>query len=80
VNATAATASIVADPRVAGLGKLYICAIKDVCSRKIVGYAIDARMTSHLADAALRTAIARRAPAGTVVVHSDRGGQFRSHR
>jgi putative transposase len=61
-------------------GKLYICAVKDVCSRKIVGYAIDARMTSHLADAALRTAIARRAPAGTVVVHSDRGGQFRSHR
>ena len=63
-----------------GEGKLYICAVKDVCSRKIVGYAIDARMTSHLADAALRNAIARRAPAGTVVVHSDRGGQFRSHR
>jgi putative transposase len=37
-------------------------------------------MTSHLADAALRTAIARRSPAGTVVVHSDRGGQFRSKR
>jgi putative transposase len=63
-----------------GEGKLYICAVKDVCSRKIVGYAIGPRMTSHLADAALRTAIARRAPAGTVVVHSDRGGQFRLHR
>jgi putative transposase len=63
-----------------GEGKLYICAVKDVCSRKIVGYAIGPRMTSHLADAALRTAIARRSPAGTVVVHSDRGGQFRSHR
>jgi putative transposase len=63
-----------------GEGKLYICAVKDVCSRKIVGYAIGPRMTSHLADAALRTAIARRAPTGTVVVHSDRGGQFRSHR
>ena len=61
-------------------GKLYICAVKDVCSRRIVGYAIDARMTSHLADAALRTAIARRAPTSAVVVHSDRGGQFRSHR
>jgi putative transposase len=61
-------------------GKLYICAVKDVCSRKIVGYAIGPRMTSHLADAALRTAIARRSPTGTVVVHSDRGGQFRSHR
>jgi putative transposase len=56
-------------------GKLYICAVKDVCSRKIVGYAIGPRMTSQLADAALRTAIARRRPTGTVVVHSDRGGQ-----
>jgi putative transposase len=63
-----------------GEGKLYICAVKDVCSRRIVGYAIDARMTSQLADAALRTAIARRSPTGTVIVHSDRGGQFRSHR
>jgi putative transposase len=63
-----------------GEGKLYICAVKDVCSRRIVGYAIGPRMTSHLADAALRTAIARRAPTGTVVVHSDRGGQFRSKR
>ena len=61
-----------------GEGKLYICAVKDVCSRRIVGYAIDARMTSQLADAALRTAIARRRPTGTLVVHSDRGGQFRS--
>jgi putative transposase len=61
-------------------GKLYICAVKDVCSRRIVGYAIDSRMTSQLADAALRTAIARRQPTGTLVVHSDRGGQFRSRR
>jgi putative transposase len=61
-----------------GEGKLYICAVKDVCSTRIVGYAIDPAMTSHLADAALRTAIARRSPTGTVVVHSDRGGQFRS--
>jgi putative transposase len=61
-------------------GKLYICAVKDVCSRRIVGYAIGPRMTSQLADAALRTAIARRRPTGTVVVHSDRGGQFRSRR
>ena len=61
-------------------GKLYLCAVKDVCSRRIVGYAIGPRMTSQLADAALRTAIARRSPTGTVVVHSDRGGQFCSRR
>ena len=49
-------------------------------SRKIVGYAIGPRMTSQLADAALRTAIARRRPTGTVVVDSDRGGQVQSRR
>lgn len=59
-------------------GKVYCCAIKDVCSNRIVGYAISDRMTAQLATAALRTAIARRQPVGTVVVHSDRGSQFRS--
>ena len=56
-------------------GKVYCCAIKDVCSNRIVGYAIADRMTAQLATTALRTAIARRQPAGTVVVHSDRGSQ-----
>ena len=59
-------------------GKLYCCAIKDVFSNRIVGYSIDERMTAQLAVSALRAAIARRQPAGTVVVHSDRGGQFRA--
>ncbi len=35
-------------------------------------------MTAQLAVSALRSAIARRQPCGTVVVHSDRGSQFRS--
>ena len=59
-------------------GKLYCCAIKDVFSNRIVGYSIGERMTAQLATTALRTAIARRQPTRTVVVHSDRGGQFRS--
>jgi putative transposase len=59
-------------------GKLYLCAIKDVHSGRIVGYSIDDRMKASLAVAALRNAIARRSPAGTVV-HSDRGSQFRSN-
>jgi transposase InsO family protein len=59
-------------------GKLYVCSIKDLCSNRIVGWAIDERMTKQLAVAALRMAIARREPVGTVVVHSDRGSQFRS--
>jgi len=63
-----------------GEGKLYLCAIKDACSRRIVGYSIDSRMPASLAVTALRTAIARRAPAAGLLVHSDRGSQFRSRK
>jgi putative transposase len=35
-------------------GKLYLCAIKDACSNRIVGYSINERMTSQLAIAHLR--------------------------
>jgi putative transposase len=61
-----------------GEGKLYLCAIKDVYSNRIVGYSMDSRMTASLAVSALRNAIALRSPAGTAVVHSGRGAQFRS--
>ncbi len=53
-------------------GKLYLCAIKDVYSNRIVGYSIDSRMKSSLAVAALNNAVALRSPAATIV-HSDRG-------
>ncbi|WP_085984754.1 IS3 family transposase [Modestobacter italicus] len=59
-------------------GKLYLCAVKDACSKRIVGYSIDARMTSELAVNALANALALRSGVGTIV-HSDRGSQFRSH-
>jgi hypothetical protein len=55
-------------------GKLYLCAIKDAFSNRIVGYSIDARMTSALAVAALQMALALRGAVG-VIVHSDRAGQ-----
>jgi putative transposase len=59
-------------------GKLYLCAVKDACSKRIVGYSIDSRMTSELAVNALRNALALRGGVATIV-HSDRGSQFRSH-
>lgn len=62
-----------------GEGRLYLCAVKDVFSNRIVGYSIADRMTADLAVAALRMAIQRRHPVGTTV-HSDRGSQFRSRR
>ncbi|WP_328999492.1 IS3 family transposase [Kribbella sp. NBC_00709] len=59
-------------------GKLYLCAIKDVYSNRIVGYSIDSRMKASLAVTALRNAVALRTPAAGLIVHSDRGSQFRS--
>ncbi len=41
-------------------GKLYLCAIKDVFSNRIVGYCMDSRMKSRLATTALTNAVARR--------------------
>ena len=62
----------------AGEGKVYCCAVKDLFSNRIVGYAVSERMTADLAVAALRAAIARRRPTGVVIVHADRGAQFRA--
>jgi len=62
-----------------GEGKLYLCAVKDLHSNRIVGYSIDSRMTASLAVAALRNAIALRGRPQGVTVHSDRGSQFRSN-
>ena len=65
-------------------GKLYLCAVKDVYSNRIVGYSIDSRMKSRLAVEALNNAVARRQQAGGdvagCVLHTDRGSQFRSRK
>lgn len=63
-----------------GEGKLYLCAIKDVYSNRIVGYSIDSRMKSRLAVNALNSAVARRGEVADCIVHSDRGSQFRSRK
>lgn len=60
-----------------GEGKLYLCTFKDLWSNRIVGYSIADRMTANLAVVALRNAHLRRDCAG-VIVHTDRGSQFRS--
>ncbi|MEU8295656.1 IS3 family transposase [Streptomyces pseudogriseolus] len=63
-----------------GEGKLYLCAVKDAFSGRIVGYSIDARMKSSLAVKALESAVARRGRVAGCTVHSDRGSQFRSRK
>ena len=67
-----------------GEGKLYLCAVKDIYSNRIIGYSIDSRMKSRLAVAALNNAVGRRRAEGAEVagclLHSDRGSQFRSRK
>ncbi|MBM7501521.1 transposase InsO family protein [Brachybacterium muris] len=61
-----------------GEGKLYLCAIKDVFSGRIVGYSISDRMKARLAVNALDNAVIRRRDVAGCIVHSDRGSQFRA--
>jgi putative transposase len=61
-------------------GKLYLCAIKDVFSNRIVGYCMDSRMKSRLATTALHHAVARRGAVAGCILHTDRGSQFRSRK
>jgi len=59
-------------------GWLYLAAVLDVHSRKVVGWAMSELLDAPLVVAALRMAISRRQPTGSVIVHSDRGAQFAS--
>jgi putative transposase len=45
---------------ITGEGMLYLCAVKDVHSNRIVGYSIDSRMKSSLVVNALENAVCRR--------------------
>ncbi len=62
-------------------GTLYVCAIKDVFSNRIVGWAIDERMKARLVVAAIEMAVARRnGDVAGCILHSDRGSQFRARK
>ena len=61
-------------------GKLYLAAIKDVFSNRIVGWAIDERMKARLVVAAIEMAVARRGDVAGCRFHSDRGSQFRARK
>lgn len=59
-------------------GWLYLAAVMDLFSRKIIGWAMAPNMPAELVCAALRMAIAQRQPPAGLVVHSDRGSQYAS--
>lgn len=60
-------------------GWLYVCAVLDLFTRRIVGWAIDSHMTRELVLDALQMAYASRKPGHGLIFHSDRGCQYASH-
>lgn len=59
-----------------GEGWLYLAALIDLCSRKIVGWATSDSLASEVACQALQMAVLHRRPCGPVLHHSDRGVQY----
>ncbi|MEN3371257.1 MAG: hypothetical protein V7609_3400 [Verrucomicrobiota bacterium] len=59
-------------------GWLYLVAVLDRYTRRIVGWAMHQILDARLVIAALRMALLQRRPTGTLIVHSDRGAQFAS--
>jgi transposase InsO family protein len=57
-------------------GWLYLAAVLDLHSRKIVGWALSSRIDAALVQEALRMALGRRGPAPGWLHHSDRGSQY----
>jgi putative transposase len=59
-------------------GWLYLSAIVDLFSRRVVGWAMDAHMDRSLVLRALTMALGNRSPAQGLIHHSDRGSQYAS--
>jgi transposase InsO family protein len=61
-----------------GQGWLYVAAVMDLCSRRIVGWKMAEHMRAELCVGALEMALAHRRPGEGLVCHSDRGVQYAS--
>ena len=59
-------------------GWLYLAAVEDLHSRRIVNWSTGERIDSRLVVDALAMAVARRLPGQCLVAHSDRGSQYAS--
>ena len=59
-------------------GWLYLAAVEDLYSRRVVGWSIADHMESRLVVNALELAVQRRLPDEGLLAHSDRGSQYAS--
>ncbi|WP_232784476.1 IS3 family transposase [Mycobacteroides chelonae] len=62
-----------------GQGWLYLCAVRDGCSRRVLGWAVEDHMRTDLVTSALSMAVTMRGQLpGQVIFHADRGAQYTS--
>jgi len=59
-------------------GWLYLCGVHDICSRRVVGWAVSRFIDRNLAIAALENAVKNRRPGRGFIFHTDRGSQYAS--
>jgi putative transposase len=65
---------------VCGEGDMFLCAIRDGHSRKVLGYSISDHIGAEMVtDAIARAVAARGGGCGGTILHSDRGGEFTAH-
>jgi transposase InsO family protein len=60
-------------------GWLYLCMIKDLCTKEIIGWSVADHMRTSMVIQALENAVIRRPPAAGLIFHTDRGSQYASH-
>jgi transposase InsO family protein len=60
-------------------GWLYVAAVMDVETRKIIGLSMSDKISQKLASAALRDAVGRQKPPEGLIHHSDRGREYASY-
>lgn len=60
-------------------GFLYLCQFKDLCTKKVVGWAVDTHMHTSLVVRAFNNAVKSQKPESGLIIHSDRGSQYASH-
>ncbi len=62
-----------------GQGWLYLCAVRDGCSRRVIGWASDEHLRTELVESAVAMAVAMRGElAYQVILHADRGCKYTS--
>jgi transposase InsO family protein len=63
-----------------GEGEMFLCAIRDGHSRKVLGYSIADHISAEMvADAIAGAVAARHRRCRGTILHSDRGGEYTAH-